>query len=1517
VVFFGFLLEGDSKVGDEPQPSGDGAARRPLFGPLPSFSGPTTRLFAGLTMLAAVALLFAYLLSSIERSRRLYFQEKDLSELDRVARNVSSTSTALDKLAALHFVPAQLRFFYSPSRECLIAETIIPSAMGLQARIVYRFPRPAAPANGHAGTQAAHPADPAPAPDRCTSRETGRDGLAIDPEQVVVVKRLAPRELVNPIAPKMPGGDAFRSAWNELKDKARSELEGLPTSAPSDAPRLLEESFTAAEKSGIVATTSIPAQALDLTTVLQRFDGVRIVGPGARNPSGPAMLLRAGAIPPDIDLDDSASADTFIDAVFADPGQHVRAQPGQSGSGASGARKLTPEARVYRSGNTFIFERSYPQIEGFGCEPTAPCQILGVVTAARFGEDVRKLEGLPLTAFLIAAVTLAALVPLLYLTLLKRLDPISLRAQYLIWFSLTLIAASATIASLTVWGVASSKAESVGYGKLAIERLRDAFEAEVRATLGNLVRVGRMKMTEAEKPKYPAPRTDEAGMPKVASSRDAAVLDTASFFDADGSAVIGRTRFSSSASPAYGTTITDRRYFAAAQQGRFKSMPDACVADGGPVPGQGSRVGVKFIIDRVFARPDGVAKTVFLLPLDPHQQPCLGPPPDPRDAASAASTPASYLVATGYLQTFLAASTPPGFRYAIIDPGRSGDGSDILFATRGSSELSESFAHDVAPSDRRDFARTLDRLHHNPALGSISFPTSYRGDPVVLTLAPLSSHVDWILILIEQRKDPGFALWHAASFGYVTWLLAILLAAAAAAAAHAFSRQGLDRRPGLWLWPRRVLTEFTTPRFTCEAAAREVLGQAAWMRDRHILAVLALGTLAVLAAEGSGRSLAALAAVMAAFASRSYFHGETAPDQAASRRLDRIFVRAAGALAAAAFLVMVTELARPVPWNGAELSPARAVMFFLALAGLVYPLRKAWKAISRAPAPSRPTPARGGRLGWALILATIGALPAAAGYLDSIDHSATLVEERRIERANEHREGLATALAAISFQRKPDLAPIIHDRLQAGVLPGERQADPAGQSCPIGDNDPISPSGWDYSLSGIAVDFFALNLAALNHSDHCKLHFRSGWSVLGSGQAPLLLLGLMLPFALMALAYYHFWRQYFLPAPRSPVVTEPPFKAPLTCSRSEFLESILVPAARGEAPRVPFDTDRNHRHLILGAPADLRDEPQLRALSSAEWIDLLDVAIGKEVAAGGAAHAADASRVVRKVENDARVLIVGNLDVVLQMDDEEATARALAALERLAGQVPPSGGRYLFILAEIEPLDRIALLRARTRESKKDFADWRWARLLEDFSLLVLVPRPTSEPCTVVTEELSAIDTRFARALSKQLEGEWTEENATFEERERMIDYLAEQMGDYYHRLWIASSDEERVLLYHIAWRRHLKLEDGPALRSLLVRGLLVRTPEYRLMNKSFARYVRRIERAAEIRKRATSAENATDSIWPLVRIPIIGLAFALLVLVQLLSPQQVTAAVGLLPAVGALLPALLGTWLRPQGRAA
>ena len=53
--------------------------------------------------------------------------------------------------------------------------------------------------------------------------------------------------------------------------------------------------------------------------------------------------------------------------------------------------------------------------------------------------------------------------------------------------------------------------------------------------------------------------------------------------------------------------------------------------------------------------------------------------------------------------------------------------------------------------------------------------TNYRARPARLTVARLHPSMDWILVIVENRNDAGFAVWRAATFGYAIWFIAALI----------------------------------------------------------------------------------------------------------------------------------------------------------------------------------------------------------------------------------------------------------------------------------------------------------------------------------------------------------------------------------------------------------------------------------------------------------------------------------------------------------------------------------------------------------------------------------------------------------------------------------------------------------------------------------------------------------------------------------------------------------------------
>ena len=1585
-------------------------------------SGGARQTIGVILLLTIVAVAVAALVLGVERSRANYFQQRNLRELDRVATNIGATSQTLGSVASLYFNPAQLQYSLTPGTECLMATTRIQRTADLAIDINYYFvdtetptsaPRTgeakseekpaaaAAPAGdkgkaaGPAGSEpapgktneplrapatAAAPVATAAASSRCAfdspiGSAGTKETMTVDGERIRLTEWLSLRDLLRPMVSVNGGaGDPAATARTVIEAEAADRIErgGFGPRPGSDIPEAVRRSVkTAFDRNAIRTEVIVSIKALDLGTSLETFDAVQILGTPEADDRPPPLLFQAGQLPPAITGGESGASRDFLKAITSAGGgqasEATNTSKNRSYQEAAGSGSLLMESKVYPAGDLMIFDKTYASLGGFDCSPARTCRIIGVIKDQRFGSDVRRFEGMHSTFFLIAVLTLVGLVPMIHLALRKRLDAVGRRAQYVMWFSLTLLAASAIIASLTIWAGAVSKNASASYAQAEVKRMRNGFARELEASLKLIAQMGQ-KLAPNTVP-FPAPSEInwKAGIPPA--GHNAMLLDTTGYFRGDGYAARERVRFSDVRTPPFGTNIADRPYFNRARNGDFEELklgPDT------PCPGPHGKH--RFVIDRVVARPDGVAKTIIMMPYRPG---CAGAAPISDSEAAVAARPSQpqFLLASGYLQSFIAAATHPGFEYAVIDPGRPEGEPDILFSSRRSAELSEEFERDL--DDREAFHTRMEEFRLADDSRRVRrLETHYRGDPVRLTMSRLHPSLDWVLVVIEGRNDAGFAIWRAATFGYSTWLVALILITAVMSATRLIRHKALDRRPGQWLWPLDVITDFSQPRFAYEPKRREDMGEAAARRDRHLLLLVLTGAIGIFAGEAASRTLFAFGVIAAAFAARGYFGGSTSSDWPASRRMDRFFVYSSAFFLALSVLAYATVMAANDGGEAMRGQWLRSLIFLAAVLVTTLPLSEALEGAveprkndtdtgatptGRSETGGKATGgtetggtetggtetggtetggtktggaiaalscrARGAigkylplwlkrpKWGWMFFLVAIGSLPAAAGYLDSIDHDSALVAERkgRIEaRAAELRN---RTLASIDIGRRTASAPqarepALRGRIVAGGLPGEAPTRP---------NDPPAakakaPTGGqgDWTIAYRAMRALELQEMALTFSDFRPWHMREGYAGLTTDTFVRFVLGLLamlLPFLLLFGGFVFFRNQYFTPPPRSPAIDPADFSSPLSAAREEFVNRLLIPAAEGGDPIVPFDKDPSFRHLVLGIDLDVKGEPALKDLhGSIKWIDMLRIAGGIEEAP-------------RSIAPEKQAVVVGNLDIALQLPDAEKVKAAFEGLAKIVEAAKPGQyRRHLFLLSDIAPLDRIALMRDRAEqeEGPSRIEDWRWATLLQDFTLIAVMPTTplvgvttgnATEPPSAAERELMVINTNFAKSLLEQLRSQGKLDGPA-EYQDRVIDYVAEQMADYYHKLWAASSDEERVLLYHIAWRCHLKMTDGPALRSLLVRGLIVRSPEYRLMNKSFARYVRRVERLDKIRARAAGL-GGIDKIWPVIRVPLMVFTLALLVIVQLISPRHATGALGIVPAMGAIIPALLANWIR------
>ncbi len=284
---------------------------------------------------------------------------------------------------------------------------------------------------------------------------------------------------------------------------------------------------------------------------------------------------------------------------------------------------------------------------------------------------------------------------------------------------------------------------------------------------------------------------------------------------------------------------------------------------------------------------------------------------------------------------------------------------------------------------------------------------------------------------------------------------------------------------------------------------------------------------------------------------------------------------------------------------------------------------------------------------------------------------------------------------------------------------------------------------------------------------------------------------------------------------------------------------------------------------------------------------------------------------------------------------------------------------YLLFLAPSAPMDRI--LDAYEREqpdamnpdAKRE--NLRWARVFENFATFPFLPIELTRgtlPDSLDMEKRNAHEIKAVRTVFEELRwlspqvvngcinderypsrrllalgllpvrdpalgdespfiplyediiGQWAKARH-FPGRNAALTYIRGQFIEHYQRLWSASTVAERLVLHHLAFGRFVNIGTSLGFAPLVRRGLVVLDPEPRVMNESFAMFIRQAEKLDRIRDLQLSLP---ESAWLKSRLSIflvLGLAILALAAMAMLAGQQLTA---LLPVLAAGAPALIAT---------
>jgi hypothetical protein len=298
-------------------------------------------------------------------------------------------------------------------------------------------------------------------------------------------------------------------------------------------------------------------------------------------------------------------------------------------------------------------------------------------------------------------------------------------------------------------------------------------------------------------------------------------------------------------------------------------------------------------------------------------------------------------------------------------------------------------------------------------------------------------------------------------------------------------------------------------------------------------------------------------------------------------------------------------------------------------------------------------------------------------------------------------------------------------------------------------------------------------------------------------------------------------------------------------------------------------------------------------------------------------------------------LVVCGLELVLR--DPKRRLVALDYLERAATTVSRVGSAEqaaLVVIAEMSPLERI--LDAFDLSNERE--DLRWPRLFQDFTTFTFEPvdkvfevqlKKLKSPHRVLARELrwlpeSVIDAALGGHPSNiRLDPEECREHYSPKiidwalaadplTAAAAVNYARANLIEHYEHCWAASSLAERVILDALARGAFVNMRKAVALQSLVRRGLVVMDPAPRLMNRSFALYIRQAERPATLAK---WRKEQPRSAWALARLPLMILLPVLVIGMAMAaseSGQEVTALVSVLAAG---LPTLLGALFRNSSR--
>lgn len=245
--------------------------------------------------------------------------------------------------------------------------------------------------------------------------------------------------------------------------------------------------------------------------------------------------------------------------------------------------------------------------------------------------------------------------------------------------------------------------------------------------------------------------------------------------------------------------------------------------------------------------------------------------------------------------------------------------------------------------------------------------------------------------------------------------------------------------------------------------------------------------------------------------------------------------------------------------------------------------------------------------------------------------------------------------------------------------------------------------------------------------------------------------------------------------------------------------------------------------------------------------------------------------------------------------DSSWNEKLLGCIERLVYV----GGRRVFLLTSHEASD---LLDGAGREPLPAGARQRWTRLLGQFvsvhvadhsgERLNLPPGLPKDHRRWLRREYAEYEPlrKVVRQLAQRTGVARLSEDA-------LIDQMREMAASHYRALWSILPRDERMLVAQLAAGAVVNPKGEEGMRHLLARRLLVRDPEFRLMNESFRRFINETVPAEDVKKWERQGAAST---WQQIKLPILlglGLGGGFLVATQ---QELRSVAMAIIPAAAA-----------------